>query len=431
MATGSGLRAQLVRGAMGAGGLKLLSLPLTLLVSVLFARTLGPEGFGQYAFIITLTSVLSIPVGGSMVQLMTRETASLHHEENWGLLRGLLRWGHRWVLLGSVLIGGALAAIATSQATWQINDRWTMLIIAVFALPFIGLNALRAGMLAGLRRVVVAQLPELMVRPGVQLVVAGIILLYGVFNPATAILSYVVATLLAFLVGAALLNRAKPLEIKTGVACENSRDWLSAWLPFSLLVATSTLNAQIGILLLGWLGSNAEVAALQVADRGALLVVLSLSIVNMVIGPYITRAYREGDFTQLQLLSRQSARLALMIATPIAFCLIVFAAPIINIAFGVEYVNIATTPLIILSVAQLVNVAFGSVGKLLTMSGYERDSLYGQFVSLLVNVITAVLLIPELGAVGAAYAAAIGLITWNILLAIKVKSRLGLRPPLL
>jgi hypothetical protein len=43
---GQGLRAQLLRGAFGVGALKILSLPLTLVASVLLARGLGPEGFG-------------------------------------------------------------------------------------------------------------------------------------------------------------------------------------------------------------------------------------------------------------------------------------------------------------------------------------------------------------------------------------------------
>jgi O-antigen/teichoic acid export membrane protein len=85
-------------------------------------------------------------------------------------------------------------------------------------------------------------------------------------------------------------------------------------------------------------------------------------------------------------------------------------------------------PLAILAAGQLVNAAFGSVGLFLSMSGHERDTLLGQFIALTVNVLVAVVLIPPFGATGAAVAASLGLVTWNLVLAAKVVSRLHLRP---
>jgi O-antigen/teichoic acid export membrane protein len=84
--------------------------------------------------------------------------------------------------------------------------------------------------------------------------------------------------------------------------------------------------------------------------------------------------------------------------------------------------------LIILAAGQLINVAFGSVGLFLTMTGYERDTLRGQVIALVVNALAAVILIPPYGAVGAALAVAIGLVTWNAALAISFVQRLGFRP---
>ncbi|WP_018995113.1 polysaccharide biosynthesis C-terminal domain-containing protein [Thioalkalivibrio sp. ALJ2] len=88
----------------------------------------------------------------------------------------------------------------------------------------------------------------------------------------------------------------------------------------------------------------------------------------------------------------------------------------------------ATWPLAILAFGQLVNVAFGSVGMFLTMSGYERETLMGHLVALAVNAATAVALIPLLGVIGAAIAVTIGLLTWNVVLAVKFVQRLQLRP---
>lgn len=426
--TGSGLRSQLMRGAVGVGGLKLLSLPLTLLASVLLARGLGPEGFGQYSFVMALISLLALPIGPGLGQLITREVARYQHDGKWRLYRGLLRRAHQWVGLGSTLAIGGIAIICAAGATWSVDDRWTLMLVASLALPLIGLNALRSSTLRGLRHVFHAQLPELMALPGFHLLFAGVLLVVGWLNPITALVSQITATAFAFLLGAWILRRYRPKEIVGKLPDYRNNEWARALLPFTLLVAVGTLNTQIGILALGWIGGDEDVAALRVAQSGAMLVALSLTIVNLVIGPHIARAHREGEHVKLQRLSRQSARAALTVSLPIALPLIFFGGPIIDLIYGEAYAAKAAWPLAILVAGQLVNVAFGSVGMLLTMSGYERDTLIGQLVALVVNVVFAVVLIPFLGVVGGALSVSIGLVIWNLVLAALVVRRLNLRP---
>ncbi|SCZ67387.1 oligosaccharide flippase family protein [Thiohalomonas denitrificans] len=429
---GDGLRAQLLRGGMGVGLLKMLSLPLMLLATILLARGLGPEGFGQYAFVIALITTLSIPLGPALMQLTTRETAGMHQAGEEDRIRSLLHWANRHVWIGSMLIVATVGGIAVWMTDWRVDDRWALLLLGLVALPLLGFSAVRSGILAGLRRVVLGQLPDLFVRPLVLLIVTGVLLLVGVLNPATAMAAFIAGVALAFVVSVVLLRRTFPEggAASEPIQPEQNRQWIRAWMPFTLLMAASTLNSQVGILLLGWLGSNEEVAAMQVADRGGMLVVLSLTVVNLVIGPHITRVHRSGDSAQLQALSRHSARMALLVALPIALPLIFFGAPILNTVFGAEYAEIATLPLAILAIAQLINVAFGSIGMLLTMSGFERDTLRGQVFALVINVIAAMVLIPIYGVAGAAFAAALGLVMWNVVLAFLVMSRLDIRPGL-
>lgn len=425
---GSSLRHQLVRGVMGVGGLKLLSLPLTFAASILLARSLGPEGYGQYVFVMTVIGMLSLPVAAGLGQLITREVARYHLDEQWALFLGLLRRAHQWVALGSVLMIGTIVLIALKKADWSVMDRWTLLCVGALILPLQGLNGLRSSTLRGLRHVFQAQVPDLLARPGFHLFFSSVLYTCGILNPATALGSQTSALLMAYLLGAWMLHRYWPKQASEAAPAYRHSEWARAVLPFTLLAAVGTMNAQIGILALGWLGSEEEVAALQVAQSGAMLVMLSLTIINLVIGPHITRAHREGDKAKLQRLSRHSARAALVVALPIALSLIFNGGPIIQFVYGEAYSEMATWPLAILAIGQLVNVAFGSVGLFLTMSGYERDTLVGQVIALAVNGIAAVGLVPLLGAVGAALAISIGLLTWNAVLAVKFYQRLQIKP---
>jgi O-antigen/teichoic acid export membrane protein len=415
---------------VGVGALKLISLPLTLAASILLARSLGPEGFGQYAFVIALITTLSIPLAPALMQLMTRETAVMHQAGELGRVRALLRWGNRHVLLGSALILVGVGGIASWNAEWQIDDRWTLVLLSLAALPLLGLNAIRAGVLAGLRRVVIGQFPDLLIRPLVLLLIVGVLFIGGLLTPLTAVAAFIAGGAAALVVGAVILKRAFPASENVLPPKDEAQNkqWVRAWLPFTLLVAASTLNAQIGILLLGWFSTDDQVAAMQVAERGAMLVVLSLTVVNLVIGPHITQVHKTGDRVQLQNLSRNSARMALLIALPIALPLIFFGAPILAFVFGDEYAEIATLPLAILAIAHVINVTFGSVGRLLVMSGYERHSLLGQAFSLVVVGVLGVFLIPEFGALGATVSIAIGILIWNLILGTQVYLLLRIRP---
>jgi O-antigen/teichoic acid export membrane protein len=66
------------------------------------------------------------------------------------------------------------------------------------------------------------------------------------------------------------------------------------------------------------------------------------------------------------------------------------------------------------------------VGILLNMTGHERTTAKGRFISTSLNVGLNLLLIPLFGISGAAVATAIALATWNILLWWAVRKQLGI-----
>ena len=161
---------------------------------------------------------------------------------------------------------------------------------------------------------------------------------------------------------------------------------------------------------------------------GASLILFSLSIVNSVIAPYVASAKRTNDFKEMHKISRFSSRVAFIIAVPISIPLIFFGDNVVDIVYGKEYVDSSTFPLVVLSVAQLINVGFGSIGVLLTMSGFEKDTLWGQVIALCSTFILALFLIPRFGANGAACSVSIGLVLWNLILGFRLKKRLGFMP---
>lgn len=415
----SSLRGRLIRGGLGSVALKLGSTALGFLLVMLLARTLGPEGYGVYAFVFAIVSLLAIPTQLGLPQLVVRETAKAQAAEQWGLMRGLWRWSTLVVwLFSTAVLGLAFAGL------WFFGDRIddltrATLVVGLLLIPLIALGNLRGAALGGLRHVVAGQLPEHIFRPGLLLGLCLIVILIlpaQTLTASTAMGLHALASAMAFGLGAWLLWRSRPVELAhRPISVYAARDWtVSAW-PLALTAGLQVINAQIGVLLLGFFATNEDVGIYKVAVAVATLITFGLTAVNLVVMPYFARMHAQGDRVRLQRLVTQSARAILALAAPVTLFLVLFGEQFLTVAFGSGYAT-GHTALAILAIGQLVNAGMGSVGVLLNMTGHERDTMRGVAIAGAANVLLGLTLIPPFGLEGAALATAATLIIWNLML---------------
>jgi O-antigen/teichoic acid export membrane protein len=473
------LRSRLIRGGAGSLAIKLGSVALQFAVAVELARVLGPDGYGVYALVFAIVTVLAVPTQLGLPQLVIRETARAHADAQWGRLRGLWRWSNLvvWASSGGIALLG-LAAVWTFDE--HISQTVVYTLIAGFALvPLIALGNLRGAALRGLRHVVAGLLPEQILRPGllVLLLLAAVALFpTQPVTPAVAMALHALAAALAFAVGAALLALLRPRPLTRRPQLESAllfialalypiqpltpahlalhglafaagaglvylfasrprtqrpcpeyaaQAWLISIVPLALTAGLQIINSQADILVLGLFRTSDDVGVYKVAAQAAMLIPFGLQAVNMVIMPYIARLHAEGDHPRLQRLVTQSARAILALALPLVLAFVFFGDAILAFAFGAEYAR-GHLALILLSLGQLVNAAMGSVGVLLNMTGHERDTLRGVAVAALANLILNFLLIPPFGLLGAAAATACTFVIWNFLLRRAVWQRIAI-----
>jgi len=421
------LKKTLIKSFMGVGVMKLLSIPVGLATSIILARTLGPEGFGQYAFIMALISLIALPVSGGLPQLLTREIAIFSLSRDWALYKGALRASHGLVLIVAFSILIAFWAFGVGLHIIPTEGKWDLLPIALLIIPLAGLAAVRTGTIKGLGMPAYAEIPEQLIQPAVMLVLFGTLAWLQVLDAKSAILVQVSVAGLVFLLASCMFFKVQPSEAKGVKPAYRLKHWKNALFPFSLLAMVSVFNVQIGVIALGFLSTDEQVAAMRVAERGGQFVAMSLTLVNMVIAPYIVRAHRDGDRNLLQKLARKSARGSFLIALPVVLILVVGGGPLIRLAFGGEYAQLSYWPVVIVALGQLLNVFFGSVGYILSMSGYEKDTLKGHVLGVFVNISLCLILIPIYGALGAAMAVSVGVMAWNCMLSILVWKRLGIK----
>lgn len=402
---------------------------LTLIVAVLLARTLGPAGYGVYAFVFALVSLLVLPAQFGLPTLIVRETARAGADGDWALIRGLWHWSTRFALTisGLLIAGGAITA-------WLFRDRlsdvetWTVA-WGLVLIPLIALAALLSAALRGLHQVTLGQLPEFVIRLGllVVLLVGWQVLGPVQLTAASAMGLHAAAAAVALIVATWLLHRHRPTQIASNTRPEmHSRNWFRSVLPLAFIGGAQLINTRADSLLLGILTDAETVGIYQVAVQGGNVVVLALGAINLVIAPQFASLYASGDRDQLQRLVTRSARLILGLTLPVVIMLIAFGQPMILRAFGAEYTD-AYIPLVILTAGQLINAAFGSVAMLLNMTGHEQNTARALGLCAVLNIVLTLFLIPPLGMAGAALATSISLIVWNTSLWRIVRLKLGIR----
>lgn len=407
------LNRPLIKSFIGLGVVRVFSIPLGLLISILLARELGPEAFGQYAFVISIVSILALPVAGGIPSLLLREVAVYSHEEKWGLYRGVLRFAHSWTAISSLMILSGYYFLADRVPE---DSKWQLMTVAIFMIPFMGLSAVREGALKGLARPLYAELPKQLFQPLALLLVYIYFLNTGDLNVRTVISSQVVVSFVIFIISSLFFFRLQP---SPGINIEpeyHTRQWARALFPFTLLSLVSTLSTQLSLVLLGLLSTDDQVAAMRVAERGAQLVVLSLTLVNLVVAPHFAKAWRNKNKDQLKRLARQAARVSFAIALPIGLVLLIAGRTLLGLVFGDVYALSAYYPMAVLVIGQLFSVFCGSVGCLLSMSGHENYTLKSQFISVFFSLMITIWLIPFYGALGAAIGVAVSVVTLNVLL---------------
>lgn len=326
-----------------------------------------------------------------------------------------------WALLG----GGGAAAVAAIAASWS-SSASPVLLTALLLPPIVGLQRVASAGTRGLRRVVLSQIPQALVLPLCHLLGVTVIATTGWASPAAVALSLVVATVAACVAALAFLRTAGGVRMRQVAPAYRDREWLAALAPLAVITAVAICNGQITTVLLGWLSTDTQVGLMRVAERSASFVSLSLSVVNAVLAPHVARAFAASDTAALQKLARSSSRLAVACALPLVVVLVVAGERLLVFLFGQEFAD-ASLPMAIVAVGQFVNVVFGAVSMMLTMAGYERETLFGATTGALLNVLGCVALVPSYGAVGAAWSLAASTAAWNILLAFRVKRRLGVR----
>jgi O-antigen/teichoic acid export membrane protein len=419
------LRKHLIQSASGSLVIKICQTGLNLLLAVVLARVLGVEGFGVYAFCLSIVQILTVPARLGGPELLVRELSAYQARGQFGLMKGVLTQVYQVTLAVSILL--AFLAGGIGYFIYAENSTYLVPFLASCALiPFLSRVQIQGASLRGLRRIIIGQIQEVF-RPLFVLICIGF--LYWVLGrhmtPSLAVFAQVGSTGIVVILSMLILYRSIPDSVKrTHTEYETSR-WIRSALPFMFTGGMQILNRRVSIVFLGIMLGPEAVGIYQVALRGSELIPFGLLAVNASIGPTASQLFAQNEKKRLQRVVNKSVMAILAFSLPVSLILLLGGKWIIPFVFGAEFAS-AYPILAILCIGQLINAGMGSVGLLLNMAGFEKYTAWGVAIAAVTSIILNFLFIPLLGALGAAIATSISLIIWNISLAIWLYKKTGI-----
>jgi O-antigen/teichoic acid export membrane protein len=202
------------------------------------------------------------------------------------------------------------------------------------------------------------------------------------------------------------------------------RAWLHLSWPIFFVAVSQQLMAQSQVILLGWFSTTEQAGIYAIAVRISALVAFALAAVSTVSGPSVAAAYERDDYAELRRLAYLSARLCFAAAVAVIAVLVIFGHQIL-LLFGDEFAG-AYPAMLILLLGGAVNAFTGTVGHFLAMTGRQITLLWIMLGTAFLSITLALLLIPSMGSVGAAWASVSGLVLSNIAMVIAVRRELGI-----
>lgn len=399
------------------------------LVKIYAARVLGAELLGLYALGMTLVSLTqligSLGLNGTAARYVAIYNATGRHNE----LRGFLIRSVGFVLLfnSSLSIGLFFCGGWVTRHLYH-APKLAQYIPFFCVLAVLGaLNLFYCQVLAGFKDIAKRTVINNFV--GTTLVSA---LTMALLASGTAMRGYLWAqivnsvVLVAWLMAA--VRRMTPKDARLSRASLPPLDpEVKAFAAAAFgMGAVEFLVSQADKILIGLYLNTALVGIYVVASTLSALIPLVLQSVNQIFAPVIADLHSRDRKDVLQRLFQSLTKWVLGFSLPLACVMIAFAAPLMRI-FGSSF-EAGWPVLVIGAVGQIVNCGVGSVGYLLLMSGNQRQLMKVQFAMVPVSLIINITLIPVLGVVGAALAAAVVNVAGNLWNLLEVRKALGIIP---
>jgi len=413
-----------IRGSIWAFLAQATVLPFGLISNGLLARILSPDELGVYFVAISLAStgamIAQFGTSKSIVRLVA-ENLDRPPVAGQAVKMVLIVGG-----IGSVVVAASLSAglgDVLSRVVFESENLHSAIGLVGALVIAITLRSLVSQSLRGFHDILMAELSGRVISSSLFVCSFTYLWAAGIDSDLGTVLSIIiggiVVSVLVGMVGLAVKIGEWPREDEpkiTRILSISKSLWVSGIFLSLFLIGP--------LWIVGALGNDSDVAIFGTSSRLVTLVLLPLAIANRVTPPMIVDLYTRRDLHQLEKLLRSSATLAGIPAFIVLLTFIVFSGDILAVIYG-DYYVLGGNVLAVLSVGYLFNVACGSCGIVLMMTGNGRIMMWITVFSTGVVLLSSYFAFQFFDVLGVACTVSGGMILQNILMVFSAKRMAG------
>jgi O-antigen/teichoic acid export membrane protein len=404
---------------------------LLLIHGVLGTRLYGVEAYGLYAMgtaaVVLIASVGLIGLDRTVTRFVAVHRAREEPEHAARALKVAICLVTPASAAAGVALGVAAEPIADLFGDPRLGRSFRILALAV---PLLALATVLAAFTQGhqqMRQKVVAMD---IVAPAIEaagLVVLGLLGMRGVGLSVAYVVSLAAAgILLAYYSWRCLQSAGADRQRISQPASALLKPMLRFALPAWCLSVLTAARRRTVVLMLGALAASAAAGIFGVIERLASLGSTFLVAVNMMLGPMVAWLVERRRLQDLTVLYKLSARWTLMVSLPVFLIMGFFAADVLQL-YAPDVVSGAPA-LRYLVAASIFDVATGSCGMVLLMSGRPHYSAINEGAMFVVVAVLGGILVPRHGLLGAVWAVSAAIVMLNVIRLAQVWWLLGMHP---
>lgn len=370
------------------------------IISIILARLLGPEGKG----VITAIFVFPLLIVSLADMGIKQATAYYVGKGIYNISDIISSIAFLWVITSSLSIFLVIAYYSLGPSD---QYPWVILIIAVASIPIKLIASYANGIMLGKNRIGTINLSQLLRLSANFISVLLLVWLFDLGVLGAALVQIIIALTIAiyYLVKVSSYHRIKFKPISPIPKLLFLKGF-----PFAAVLFIITLNYKVDILILDRMVSATEIGVYSVGVNFAELLWQIPAAVGMVLFAKSTTTKNQQDSVER---STMILRLVLPVIVVVSIFIALFAPGIIRILYGVDFTEAGNVLRILLP-----GVCFITVSKVLHPDlagrGYPLFALRVFIVTLVINVVLNIFLIPVYGIYGAAMASTISYIIAGI-----------------
>ena len=293
-----------------------------------------------------------------------------------------------------------------------------VLMVFAIAIPFNAITLVVAFATQGFKRLKYKIFITQFLNPTILLVV--MIISFWFISVEVALMApMLVSSIIGFIVMFAVLKKLTGVKNQQLLKAPFDRELLVFSYPLMFVTILLTLMHWMDILMLGAFTNASTVGLYHPAARTAGLLQALLASFLSIYSPMIAQFHAKSDQKNMSGSYKLVSRWLLTFSIPVALIFLVYPKKVM-LLFGAEYLPSANI-LMVLTAATFIHAILGAAQSTLSMTGHTRLVLWNAIGAFVINIILNIILIPNYGMIGAAWATLISLFVISLLRVLEVR----------